>query len=89
VPRRSPTARGKAAAGRVSGGGGPLPSRTLVKRLRISTATSLGHKESAHGFNSGGVRPVPEGTGQELRVDGIDYLIMKEDDVLAIQERGV
>ena len=26
-------------------------------------------------------------SGQEVRVDGIDYLIMKEDDVLAIQER--
>ena len=28
-------------------------------------------------------------SGQEIRVDGIDYLIMKEDDVLAIQERSV
>lgn len=27
--------------------------------------------------------------GQEVRVDGIDYLIMKEDDVLAIQERSL
>ena len=26
-------------------------------------------------------------SGQEVRVDGVDYLIMKEDDVLAIQER--
>jgi chaperonin GroES len=26
-------------------------------------------------------------SGQEVRVDDIDYLIMKEDDVLAIQER--
>ena len=26
-------------------------------------------------------------SGQEVRVDGIDYLIMKGDDVLAIQER--
>jgi chaperonin GroES len=25
--------------------------------------------------------------GQEVSVDGVDYLIMKEDDVLAIQER--
>jgi chaperonin GroES len=28
-------------------------------------------------------------SGQELRVDGVDYLIMKEDDVLAIQERSL
>jgi chaperonin GroES len=28
-------------------------------------------------------------SGQEVRVDGIDYLIMKEDDVLAIQERSL
>jgi len=28
-------------------------------------------------------------SGQEIRVDGIDYLIMKEDDVLAIQERSL
>ena len=28
-------------------------------------------------------------SGQEVRVDGVDYLIMKEDDVLAIQERSV
>ena len=28
-------------------------------------------------------------SGQEVRVDGVDYLIMKEDDVLAIQERGL
>ena len=27
--------------------------------------------------------------GQEVNVDGIDYLIMKEDDVLAIQERSL
>ena len=27
-------------------------------------------------------------SGQEVRVDGVDYLIMKEDDVLAIQERS-
>ena len=25
-------------------------------------------------------------SGQEVRVDGVDYLIMKEDDVLAVQE---
>jgi chaperonin GroES len=25
-------------------------------------------------------------SGQEVRLDGVDYLIMKEDDVLAIQE---
>jgi chaperonin GroES len=25
-------------------------------------------------------------SGQEVTVDGVDYLIMKEDDVLAIQE---
>ena len=28
-------------------------------------------------------------SGQEVSVDGIDYLIMKEDDVLAIQERSL
>jgi chaperonin GroES len=28
-------------------------------------------------------------SGQEVRVDDIDYLIMKEDDVLAIQERSL
>ena len=28
-------------------------------------------------------------SGQEVRLDGVDYLIMKEDDVLAIQERSV
>ncbi len=28
-------------------------------------------------------------SGQEVRVDGIDYLIMKEDDVLAIHERSL
>jgi len=28
-------------------------------------------------------------SGQEVRLEGVDYLIMKEDDVLAIQERGV
>ena len=27
-------------------------------------------------------------SGQEVRVDGVDYLIMKEDDVLAVQERS-
>jgi chaperonin GroES len=27
-------------------------------------------------------------SGQEVNVDGVDYLIMKEDDVLAIQERS-
>ena len=27
-------------------------------------------------------------TGQEVTVEGIEYLIMKEDDVLAIQERS-
>jgi len=27
-------------------------------------------------------------SGQEVSVEGIDYLIMKEDDVLAIQERS-
>jgi chaperonin GroES len=27
--------------------------------------------------------------GQEVSVDGVDYLIMKEDDVLAIQERSL
>jgi chaperonin GroES len=27
--------------------------------------------------------------GQEVSVDGLDYLIMKEDDVLAIQERSL
>ena len=27
-------------------------------------------------------------SGQEVRVDGIDYLIMREDDVLAVQERS-
>ena len=26
-------------------------------------------------------------SGQEVKLDGVDYLIMKEDDVLAIQER--
>ena len=28
-------------------------------------------------------------SGQEVSVDGIDYLIMKEDDVLAVQERSL
>jgi chaperonin GroES len=28
-------------------------------------------------------------SGQEVRVEGVDYLIMKEDDVLAIQERSL
>ena len=28
-------------------------------------------------------------SGQEVSVDGVDYLIMKEDDVLAIQERSL
>ena len=28
-------------------------------------------------------------SGQEVRVDGVEYLIMKEDDVLAIQERSL
>ena len=28
-------------------------------------------------------------SGQEIKVEGIDYLIMKEDDVLAIQEQKV
>ena len=28
-------------------------------------------------------------SGQEVTVDGVDYLIMKEDDVLAIQERSL
>ena len=28
-------------------------------------------------------------SGQEVSVDGIEYLIMKEDDVLAIQERSL
>ena len=28
-------------------------------------------------------------SGQEVTVDGIDYLIMKEDDVLAVQEGNV
>lgn len=28
-------------------------------------------------------------SGQEVRVDGIDYLVMTQDDVLAIQERGL
>ncbi len=27
-------------------------------------------------------------SGQEVRLDGVDYLIMKEDDVLAIQKRS-
>ena len=27
-------------------------------------------------------------SGQEVSVDGVDYLIMKEDDVLAIQDRS-
>jgi chaperonin GroES len=28
-------------------------------------------------------------SGQEVRVDGVEYLIMKEEDVLAIQERSL
>jgi chaperonin GroES len=28
-------------------------------------------------------------SGQEVSVDGVDYLVMKEDDVLAIQERSL
>ena len=28
-------------------------------------------------------------SGQEVRVGGVDYLIMKEDDVLAVQERSL
>ena len=28
-------------------------------------------------------------SGQEIKLDGIDYLIMKEDDVLAIHERSL
>lgn len=27
--------------------------------------------------------------GQEIKLDGVEYLIMKEDDVLAIQERSL
>ena len=27
-------------------------------------------------------------SGQEIKLDGVEYLIMKEDDVLAIQERS-
>jgi chaperonin GroES len=27
--------------------------------------------------------------GQEVRLDGVEYLIMKEDDVLAVQERSL
>jgi chaperonin GroES len=28
-------------------------------------------------------------SGQEIKLDGVEYLIMKEDDVLAIQERSL
>jgi chaperonin GroES len=28
-------------------------------------------------------------SGQEVRVDGVEYLIMKEDDVFAIEERSL
>ena len=28
-------------------------------------------------------------SGQEVRLDGMEYLIMKEDDVLAVQERSL
>ncbi|PYR92064.1 MAG: co-chaperone GroES [Acidobacteria bacterium] len=28
-------------------------------------------------------------SGQEIRLDGVEYLIMKEDDVLAVQERSL
>ena len=28
-------------------------------------------------------------SGQEVRVDGVEYLIIKEDDVLAVQDRGL
>jgi chaperonin GroES len=28
-------------------------------------------------------------SGQEVRVDGVDYLITKEDDILAVQERAL
>jgi chaperonin GroES len=28
-------------------------------------------------------------SGQEIRLDGVDYLIMKEDEVLAVQERSL
>jgi chaperonin GroES len=28
-------------------------------------------------------------SGQEVRVDGVDYLIMKEDDVFAVQKRSL
>ena len=28
-------------------------------------------------------------SGQEIRLDAVEYLIMKEDDVLAVQERSV
>jgi chaperonin GroES len=27
-------------------------------------------------------------SGQEIKLDGVEYLIMKEDDVLAIQDRS-
>jgi Chaperonin 10 Kd subunit len=31
------------------------------------------------------VEEYPQGTGQEIKLDGVEYLIMKEDDVLAIE----
>lgn len=63
----------------------PLHDRLIVQRLdedstpRIATIVIPDSATILFGKYS----------GQEVRVDGVDYLIMKEDDVLAIQERAL
>ena len=63
----------------------PLHDRIIVQRLEESLHTgAIVIPDSAKEKPQQG-----KYAGQEVSVDGVDYLIMKEDDVLAIQERSL
>ena len=64
------------------------PLRGTVLAADLGTSNEEGTRLPM-GVKAGDTILFAKYSGQEVRVDGVDYLITKEDDVLAIQERAL
>lgn len=72
--------------------GGIIIPDSAKEKLQQSTVTAAGHgkmtdagKRVPLDINAGGRTLFGKFSGQEVTLDGVEYLIMKADDVLAIQ----
>jgi len=64
------------------------PQRGKVLAAGLGTTSKNGERIPLD-VHAGDIVVFGKFSGQEIRLDGVEYLIMKEDDVLAVHERSL